>query len=534
LAATGRAALVALLFPGMFAALPPAASAQERPPEKPEAKKPSQVPDEALLALKKEVETQLKRAEERLPREALIKKEVIEQLDKSLASYREAAQKPAAGLPAGLAVCQAYRRAGDIENRVAAGAAAESSHRAALAVARELATRFSADPECVQELATCHNALGRTLIATGHEREAMDHFKQSAKLVAEKAAAKDGAAPYRVELARSHHGLALAFGILGERGPARENYRKALEIQKKLAADFPDVPRYRLALAEIHSGIGSWLEGGHWTGNTAEEDDHVAEALKIMTRLADDFPDDPLYRYRLARILSVQANMAGPFGRRIKDFNRSIELLAKLGEEFPQVPAYRDTLHTCYTNLGEIYWMGGDWNSAADLRQKALELSRREAEDRPTKGDGSLAVSLHNWSEVLICRGELAEARKVLQESIEHARAIHKATPHSTYWAADLASSRYLLYAVDTALKNADEAAKVRKEADKVIDETCQRLRDTRGAATAAEFCEDQTVGIGYLLRNLGGGGDSQLVSCLNEITRKAQAKAKEMRSLAR
>jgi tetratricopeptide (TPR) repeat protein len=512
----GLAALVALVGVGVLRAGPGADDAGQRLRD-------------AYVASKAKAEAQLALAEERAPREAR-KKEDVEGLNQALASYRQSAKEASAGLHAYLEVCQAYRRLGDLEVHVGDDKLAEKSYRTALAVFTELASPTPGDAESVRELAACHNAVGRAVMFTDRSKEAPGHFQQAIDLLTKSPAGNPEAAEHRAELARSHHGLARALRVEGERVSAQKNYRQALDILSKLAADFPDVPRYRLDLAEVHTAIGSWLEGGHWSGNSPEEDSHVGKACKILNSLVAEHPDVPLYRFRLARSLAVLANMAGDFKVRIKDFNRCIDLLTKLREEFPRVPAYRDSLHVCYTNLGEIYWMMGNLDEAAGFRQKALALSREEEAEHPGKAsDGSLAVSLHNSAEVLICRDQLAEARKVMQECVTHSRAAYKAAPHSTYAASELTACSYLLYAINTALKNDAEAEKCRKEAEQVFDETWRRLSADRGAAAAAEFCNDLAVGSNYLLRYLRAKPDHRLALCLDGATLTVLAKANEL-----
>jgi tetratricopeptide (TPR) repeat protein len=481
---------------------------------------------DAYLALKKEAETQLALAEKSLPREPQ-KKEDIDRLNKALDSYRRAAKESNAGLHDYLVVCQAYRRLGDVQRRVGNARAAEESYRTALAVFSELVAPLPGNAESVRELAACHNSLGSVLTGTPEE---LKHFKQAIDLLGKPEAGKPDGAALRAELARSYHGLARAYKGQGQRGAAQDNYRRALDIQSKLAADFPAVPRYRLDLAEIHTGISSWLEGGHWSGSTPEEDSHIGKACKILDGLVQDFPDDPLYRYRLARSLSILANMAGNADVRIKDFNRSIDLLTKLREEFPRIPAYRDTLNVCYTNLGEIYWMCSDLDGAAQLRRKALDLSRQQvADDSDRDYTESLGIALHNWAEVLVCRGDLAGARKHMEESIKCSRAEYKARPLRIYAASEVTAGNFLLYGICTALKDEAEAAKYRKEAEQVFVETWRRLAVDRGDTGAAEFCNDLAVGMSYLLAYLRDKGNRRLVFCLDGATITVLAKATDL-----
>jgi tetratricopeptide (TPR) repeat protein len=393
-------------------------------------------------------------------------------------------------------------------------------------VIADLAAPPQGNEESVLELAVCHNSLALTL--RGPDRaESLKHFRQAIDLLTKPTGGNPKGDALRAELARSYQGLAQVHRASGERAPAQENYGRALAIQSKLTEEFPAVARYRLSLAEIHLGIGNWLEGGHWSGNNAAEDSHVGMACKIMEGLVHESPDDSLYRYRLAQALAALANMAGGVEPRIRDFNRAIDLLKKLREDAPRVPAYRSSLDVCYTNLGEIYWMCQDLDSAADFRKKALDLSREEAAEMPHKDDnGALANALHNWGEILICRGKLEEARKILQESLEYSRAAYKARPRSAYEASEVTGTSFLVYATCTALKDDAGAGKSRAEAERVFDETWRLLAVDRGDTAAAEFCNDQAVSMNFLLDHLRGKVDRRLVNSLDGATILVLAKA--------
>jgi tetratricopeptide (TPR) repeat protein len=479
---------------------------------------------EAYLALKKEVDGQLKNAGQRWPRDPQ-KAEEVDRLHKALVSFQQAAKNSGIGLEAFIAVSKAYRNLGDLQRRLNDGKSAEKSYRTALAVMADVPAPPKGDADSVLELAACHNSLALSLRAP-ERAESLKHFRQAIDLLIKLTADNPKRDACRAELARSYHGLAQQYRASGELGAAQDNYRRALAIQSKLAEEFPDVARYRLSLAEIHLGMGDWLEGGHWSGNNAEEDSHVGKACKIMEGLVHDSPDDPHYRFRLAQALAALANMAGGVEPRIRDFNRAIDLLKKLREDAPRVPAYRSDLDVCYTNLGEIYWMCQDLDSAADFRKKALDLTREEAAEIPRNDNGSLANALHNWGEILICRGKLEEARKTLQESLEYSRPAHKSRPHSLYAASEVTATNFLVYATCTALKDDAGAAKSRAEAERVLDEAWGLLAADRGTVAAAQFCNDQAVSMGFLLDHVRGKGDPRLVNSLDGATIVVLAKA--------
>jgi serine/threonine protein kinase len=442
----------------------------------------------------------LELADDRIPRDPSAKKKDEELLKKALGFYQQFAQQNSDHIPLRLQLIRAFRRVGDIQRLVGDHPAARVAYRSALARATALATELPSDTEFRYEQAACHNALGAVLEA--NVPEAADHYLKAITLLTRLTDDHPADASYRAELAKSHHGLAVHLKTEGERAAAQARFGQALDIQSKLADDFPAVPRYRLDLADLHRGYGMWLEGGHWLSSTPEEVDHVRQGRKLLADLVEEFPAVPLYRFRLAGIIQDLATFAGDPAGRIKEYNGAIENLNSLIAEFPRIADYRSLLATCDCNLGEIYWMSGNWESAEPYWKRSLDLTTTLIADHPQDPDywRQHAVSLENWGSLLLCRGEVGKARKAIEESLHLGQEAFRAYPHSPYHAQVVIFDNCVLSGIAATEGAQDEAARRRQNAHQLFGETWRELRQVRGPLVAASFCEDLATGLTYLI----------------------------------
>jgi tetratricopeptide (TPR) repeat protein/serine/threonine protein kinase len=442
-------------------------------------------------------------AEDSLPRDPQRKKEDTELLRKALDFYQQFAQKNNAAPSVRLEVSRAYRRVGDIQEFVGEHTAAQQAYKEAITGAQELATGFPTEPEYSGQLAICHNRLGEALAKAGAMNRAEEHFQQAIDLLTLLTAEDPAAASYWAELARSHYDLGELRKQQGERSAGEDSYQQALVIQSSLAADVPTVARYRLDLADMHRGLGNWMEGGHAFSMTPEGDEHARTACRILGDLVAEFPENPLYRHRLATALGQMSTHAGDWSENVEGYQRAIDLFMKLADQFPQVPTYRSGLAVCYGNLGEGLRMNGDWDEAAEYWRKSLDLSTKLAAEYPSQRTYKerLGWALGNWAQMCVYQGNFADARKCAEESLSYAQPLRKTNPNNAYFAEFIVGETYLLAAIAEALGDHAEAVKRREEAEEAFAEACSQLHKDRGPAIAAGFCADLATELGCIGR---------------------------------
>jgi len=94
--------------------------------------------------------------------------------------------------------------------------------------------------------------------------------------------------------ARSHRGLGKRQKKSGDRPAAEAEYRQAIDILVRLTRDDPRNAPYRLELALAHLDAGYWMRQG--PENWADQEAHCRQAMQVLDKLVEDFPDVPLYR----------------------------------------------------------------------------------------------------------------------------------------------------------------------------------------------------------------------------------------------
>jgi tetratricopeptide (TPR) repeat protein len=154
-------------------------------------------------------------------------------------------------------------------------------------------------------------------------------------------------------------------------------YLNAAIAYKKAEAQRPlDAPsRFTLAMAYVRLGRREW-------------------ARPELTKLAADFPQQPLYLYWLAR-LDYDA----------QDYSAAIAKLERVIELDPQMMRAYDNLGLCYDYLGR---------SAEAIKhyRRAIELNRRQARPSPWPHV--------NLAALLVSAGELSEAERLLGEALKY------------------------------------------------------------------------------------------------------------------
>ena len=103
-------------------------------------------------------------------------------------------------------------------------------------------------------------------------------------------------------------------------------FRKAIEIAEKLEADFGAQPDYWADLARTQLGIAGYLQA---SGLHQEVNQMIEWGMAHYAKLAEDFPDENLYRLGLARghrLLGINLSYAGRTAEAEAAYERAIEM----------------------------------------------------------------------------------------------------------------------------------------------------------------------------------------------------------------
>ncbi|MCC6671440.1 MAG: serine/threonine protein kinase [Planctomycetes bacterium] len=303
---------------------------------------------------------------------------------------------------------KAYRRTGDIRQRLGQLSGAEEAYRRSLTLYRQLLGSAHAGGVYALELALLHNELGRVLAATGRFGDARAEHEIARDLLAP-VAGEGSQLPARLELARTWNLLGTTLTITRFRAATRderpttlptslEAHATALEILDALDEATRNDPQVRLLRARTLRLLAAGLLRNRVRGDARQEESRLAESKRrneesvaLLRGLVQEFPANDLYRYELVECLSLVST--APFlpprrGTPANSEERSAQLAeadtrlgeaVRLGEallrERPLEPEYKAALLRALQRLAMVRDAQGRPAESVPLIERAVSLA---------------------------------------------------------------------------------------------------------------------------------------------------------------
>lgn len=364
---------------------------------------------------------------------------------------------------------RAYRRVGDLHQRLGDWRQAEKAYEGALALYRQLSQESSHPTEFAREMAAVRNELGLTLQrARRFEAAQLEHRQVVADLqpLVETATASTGV---RFELARAQAALGDLHSWIGQLADAENCYRLAQDLLESLTPELAANPVHRHLLARCRRRLATVLL---LQGRRDEALQASRQAVAVLEQLVVEFPQVPDYRQELAEVLTTaaaglraarlvpegepwfrkaleltDAPEMGPLSEpqfvvsrsrgllrlaaslrsqsratEAESYDReAIRLLKGLVAQFPKIPTFKLSLADAWQSLGEtLFALGQEVEGKAAL-QESVDL-RRAYLDKAPAGRGErryLAAQYHSLGEALRKLGQAAEADKAQRRAEE-------------------------------------------------------------------------------------------------------------------
>jgi tetratricopeptide (TPR) repeat protein len=211
-------------------------------------------------------------------------------------------------------------------------------------------------------------------------------------------------------------------GRLGQYREAEAADGQGLDLFAQLAAEFPDVPVYRFRLANTHNNLALNLRG---LGKYAEAEAACRRALGLLEGLVADFPKVPEYRGHLARSYTTLGllvrDQGKPVGPEIEaGHRRAADLLEKLVAQFPRARRYRHDLAQSHMYLGLLLYEQGKYVEAEPEDKKALTILEKLVAE--THGwahyRNDLSQVYQSLGDLFVMQGRYAEAEPALQKAL--------------------------------------------------------------------------------------------------------------------
>jgi tetratricopeptide (TPR) repeat protein len=197
--------------------------------------------------------------------------------------------------------------------------------------------------------------------------------------------------------------------------------RRAIGLLTDLQSLFPSVPGNRHLLACCYRDMA--------LGVTDPAKD---EAITILLQLAAEFPGVPEYLYDLAETYAAFDVRGGTLPPELvpgaeRQLAKALEDSQRLNAAYPHVPDYVTSLVHIRHKLGAVLRRLNRPDEAEGHLRKAVDLQAGLA--RQFAGSAHrmwLVISRHSLAEVLTDRGDLAEARSVLEAAIADLQAVRR------------------------------------------------------------------------------------------------------------
>ena len=261
----------------------------------------------------------------------------------------------------------------------------------------------------------------------------------------------------RQEIAHAYRRLGHAYHELGRIEDAAAVARKRVAISEGLHAEFPDRIDFKRSLQDSYLLLRDW-------GRKDEEKRSCAnKALKLAEQLVRQEPKLFVtrlnYIYCQSSLFQLQCNKKAENERHAR---RAITLLEQLRVDFP------DHQNLDLLEAHERHWIGayfqaiGKLDEAESLYRQSLSLYSAAFEKAPHKGWwASCFIRLQRYlAKLLLRRGELAEAQKILLPAVTSCQSLVNDYPDNPHYPHQLSIVHSIHAQILIAQKHFEEAEK--------------------------------------------------------------------------
>jgi tetratricopeptide (TPR) repeat protein/tRNA A-37 threonylcarbamoyl transferase component Bud32 len=327
---------------------------------------------------------------------------------------------------------RACRRAGDIQHLLGRDHRAGAAYDQGIALLQALSAERPDLADYRRELALCHYGRGQMLGVAGSPRDAEQAFDQALKLYEELVAENPEHGIDRDNLTTSRYGLALVYESTGRLDEAEKALHRILREAEALVARFPAEPAHRKSLAVYCLKLANLLMTH--TDQVQESERLFRKAVALAEQVARKPPHEREYEMQVAANHAGLANAlmhTGRFEEAGAEYRKAQALLKKLTDDFPSRPDYRLAYAQSHGMLGNFHQVQHQLEQAEKAWEQDRKLQERLAAEYPTsaKYQSSYGASLSNRSVGPAERGELREARSLLEEAIRRQQAALKINP---------------------------------------------------------------------------------------------------------
>ena len=250
----------------------------------------------------------------------------------------------------------------------------------------------------------------------------------------------------------------------GRPAEAVDAFRGAAGLYEELSAGAPTWPPTRAGLAATSSSLGLPLRQ---LGRHAESEAAFRRAVGLLESLAAASRDPKAHRYDLAvslDSLAYSSFLAGHPKEAEAGFRRAVELLeALVAASSRPYGVLQNTLASSCNNLANVLRLSGRPEESESVLRRALELRTSLVEQLPDvpKFRSGLGGTLNDLALLQFVRGDLDEARRLLEQAIPHQKVALASNPRDPTYRQFLSNHYLNLAKVLGKRREPDELARV-------------------------------------------------------------------------
>jgi serine/threonine protein kinase/tetratricopeptide (TPR) repeat protein len=209
--------------------------------------------------------------------------------------------------------------------------------------------------------------------------------------------------PSRDGVAQAYWRVGRIRNRLGQHQEAEAALLRSRDLHTRLADDFPGNPIYRVNLAQVSFGLNTlYLD----TGQPQKAETVSGQALTLCRQLTEEFPQQPAYRLGLARALNLRATNLltnSRAGEAEAVYREALDVLDGLAAGARADAESRGELAQTHMGLGLVLRYTGRGREALGHHEQVVALDRQLVEqfpDQPNQRD-ALARGLTNLGNLL-------------------------------------------------------------------------------------------------------------------------------------
>jgi tetratricopeptide (TPR) repeat protein/predicted Ser/Thr protein kinase len=316
---------------------------------------------------------------------------------------------------------------------------------------------------------------------------------------------------------------------LPEMEPVRQRLlTEALMFYQRFAQEQSGDPGLRTEVGRAHQRMG---EINDLLGRSTEAEQAYLQAIDEQNRLAQEFPQEPVYCHDLAttyyNLGKLYMKMRQPKEADAETaYKQALDLYTRLTREHPQEVKYQSALASAHNGLGVLYWyMGGRWPEVEDAYRQAREIQKTLADNHPTVSEyrSDLARTNRNLGLVYHLHGQHDKAEAAYREVLEIWAELARANPNVPLYQYDLSRSQDDLGNICQETNRPEEAETAYREAVRLRE---QLVRQHPAVPEYAIGYGETYVHLGNLLRDHEQPQKSlscyeQTIDTLTEVHRK-------------